>query len=76
MSERAPILQSLRSLFLDLTRLARQVEEEGLDTVFAAADSATALMEEAQPLVATAAELVSELTPLLAELRGGGLVRD
>ncbi|GLI69403.1 hypothetical protein VaNZ11_014007 [Volvox africanus] len=65
---------ALDDLVYIMTRLARQAEADGVDKVFAAAESATALMEEAKPLVATAADLVAELTPLLAELRGGGLV--
>lgn len=55
-------------------RLARQAESDGIDKVFEAAEAATALMEQAQPLVAQAAQLVDQLTPLLAELRAGGLV--
>ena len=43
--------------------------------MFEAAESAAALMEQAQPLLAQASELVEQLTPLLAELRAGGLVR-
>ncbi|KAG2441473.1 hypothetical protein HXX76_003095 [Chlamydomonas incerta] len=65
---------ALDDLVYIMTRLARQAESDGVDKVFAAAESATQLMEKAAPLVGSAAELVEQLTPLLAELRGGGLV--
>ncbi|GFR46251.1 hypothetical protein Agub_g7800 [Astrephomene gubernaculifera] len=65
---------ALDDLVYIMTRLARQAESDGVDKVFAAAESATALMEAAGPLVATASQLTEQLTPLLAELRGGGLV--
>lgn len=45
-----------------------------MDKFFAAASSATAALDEARPLLEEAAALTRELTPLLAELRSGGLV--
>lgn len=65
---------ALDDLVYIMTRLARQAETDGIDKVFEAAESAAALMEQAQPLLAQASELVEQLTPLLAELRAGGLV--
>lgn len=59
---------------LPFPRIARQTESDGIDKVFAAADSAAQLMEAASPLLQQATELVEQLTPLMAELRGGGLV--
>ncbi len=63
-----------RSPLLPFPRIARQTESDGIDKVFAAADSAAQLMEAASPLLQQATELVEQLTPLMAELRGGGLV--
>ncbi|KAG1663370.1 hypothetical protein FOA52_007107 [Chlamydomonas sp. UWO 241] len=65
---------ALDDLVYIMTRLARQMEEDGFDKVFAAAEEATTLMREAQPLIQQSIELVGEVTPLLAELRQGGLV--
>jgi len=65
---------ALDDLVYIMTRLARQAESEGFDKVFAAAEAATAAIEEARPLLAQSIHLVEEVTPLLRELREGGLV--
>jgi len=65
---------ALDDLVYIMTRLARQMEEDGFDKVFAAAEEATALMKEASPLLQQSIDLVGEVTPLLAELRKGGVV--
>eukprot|EP00775_Hariotina_reticulata_P007426 gene7426-7635_t len=57
-----------------MTRMARQMEEEGVDKFFEAAQAATAALEEATPLLEEATQLTKELTPLLQELREGGLM--
>lgn len=67
---------ALDDLVYIMTRLARQVEADGIDKVFAAAEAATAAIEEARPLLAEAQKLMEEVTPLLAELRDGGLVEN
>jgi len=65
---------ALDDLVYVMTRMARQMDGAGLDKVFAAAEAATAAVEEATPLVAQAALLAEQATPLLRELREGGLL--
>mmetsp|Transcript_26472 Transcript_26472/g.57755 ORF Transcript_26472/g.57755 Transcript_26472/m.57755 type:complete len:394 (+) Transcript_26472:321-1502(+) len=65
---------ALDDLVYIMTRLARQAEADGFDKMFAAAEAATQAMEEAKPLLQQSIKLVEEVTPLLAELRSGGLV--
>lgn len=48
-----------------MTKMARQMEAEGVDKFFAAAEAATAAMEEATPLLEQATQLATEVTPLL-----------
>eukprot|EP00878_Enallax_costatus_P002541 GHUV01002723.1.p1 GENE.GHUV01002723.1~~GHUV01002723.1.p1 ORF type:complete len:393 (+),score=111.51 GHUV01002723.1:299-1477(+) len=59
-----------------MTRMARQMEEEGIDKFFEAAQAATAAIEEATPLLEEATQLTKEITPLLQELREGGLMNN
>eukprot|EP00877_Chromochloris_zofingiensis_P010287 jgi/Chrzof1/5511/Cz16g05280.t1 len=59
-----------------MTKMARQMEAEGVDKFFAAAEAATAAMEEATPLLEQATQLATEVTPLLKELREGGLINN
>ncbi|KAK9861465.1 hypothetical protein WJX84_012121 [Apatococcus fuscideae] len=56
------------------TKIARQMDMNGLDRMFEAADAATAAIEEARPLLTKAENLANEITPLLSELREGHLV--
>ncbi|KAJ9517518.1 hypothetical protein QJQ45_025002 [Haematococcus lacustris] len=65
---------ALDDLVYIMTRLARQAESDGFDKVFAAAEAATVAIEEARPLLLQSIKLVEEVTPLLRELREGGLV--
>jgi hypothetical protein len=48
-----------------MTRLSRQMEQEGISKIFAAAEAATAAIKDAQPLLQQATSLVEEITPLL-----------
>lgn len=57
-----------------MTRMARQMEEEGIDKFFEAAQAAKVALEEATPLLEEATALTKEITPLLQELREGGLM--
>eukprot|EP00879_Flechtneria_rotunda_P011844 GHRR01012371.1.p1 GENE.GHRR01012371.1~~GHRR01012371.1.p1 ORF type:complete len:310 (+),score=113.77 GHRR01012371.1:981-1910(+) len=59
-----------------MTRMARQMEEEGIDKFFETAQAATVAIEEATPLLEEATHLVKEITPLLQELRQGGLMNN
>ncbi|GBF93100.1 hypothetical protein Rsub_05711 [Raphidocelis subcapitata] len=65
---------ALDDLVYIMTRMARQMEAEGIDKIFAAAEQAAAALEEATPLLEEATHLAREITPLLQELRQGGLV--
>eukprot|EP00210_Caulerpa_lentillifera_P007115 g6807.t1 len=58
------------------TKLARQFDQQGVDGFFKAAESVSAALDTAQPLIDRSSQLVEELTPLLNELRSGGLVQD
>ncbi|KAK9829546.1 hypothetical protein WJX72_006404 [[Myrmecia] bisecta] len=65
---------ALDDLVYICTKIARQMDANGLDKVFDAAEAATATIEEARPLLARTQELIEEVTPLLNELRQGSLV--
>jgi hypothetical protein len=63
---------ALDDLVYIMTKLSRQMEEEGIDKIFAAAEAATAAIKESQPLLQQATSLVEEVTPLLQV--GGAVV--
>eukprot|EP00884_Botryococcus_braunii_P003273 jgi/Botrbrau1/12947/Bobra.154_2s0008.1 len=54
-----------------MTRMARNMEAQGLDKMFDAAEAATAAIEEARPLIQRITDLVDEITPLLSEAARG-----
>jgi len=58
------------------TKLARQFDQQGVNSMFKAAESVSAALDTAQPLIEQSARLVEEVTPLLNELRSGGLVHE
>ncbi|CAL5224181.1 g6821 [Coccomyxa viridis] len=58
------------------TKIARQMDAQGLDRIFDAAEAAAAVAEEARPLLQRVVELVDEVTPLLSELREGNMVNN
>lgn len=73
------VIQGQQGVALDdlvyiCTKLARQMDQEGVSKIFAAAEAATAAIEEAKPLLHQATKLVEEITPLLQELNEGDLV--
>ncbi|KAF8056776.1 TGD2 [Scenedesmus sp. PABB004] len=59
-----------------MTRTARQMEEEGVDKFFEAAQAAKAALEEAALLLEEAAQLTKEVTPLLQALQSAVLTDD
>ncbi|KAA6424956.1 MAG: ATP-binding cassette superfamily [Trebouxia sp. A1-2] len=65
---------ALDDLVYICTKIARQMDANGLSKVFDAAETATSAIEEARPLLENAVKLVDEITPLLNELRQGNLV--
>lgn len=46
------------------TKIARQMDAQGLDRIFDAAEAAAAVAEEARPLLQRVVELVDEVRPL------------
>ena len=46
------------------TKIARQMDTNGLDRMFEAADAATAAIEEARPLLTKAQDLANEVSAL------------
>ncbi|KAI3432325.1 hypothetical protein D9Q98_003884 [Chlorella vulgaris] len=56
------------------TKIARQMDTQGVDRVFEAMESARAAIEDAKPLLLQAVKLSDEILPLLSELRAGNLV--
>lgn len=52
------------------TKIARQMDAQGMDKIFDTAEAATAAIEEARPLLQRAVELVNEVsqTPLPSTL--------
>ena len=65
---------ALDDLVYICTKLANQMDAQGIDSMFAAMNSAQSAIEEAQPLLKRAVELTDEVIPLLTELRQGWLV--
>lgn len=51
------------------TKIARQMDTNGLDRMFEAADAATAAIEEARPLLTKAQDLANEVSAFLHPLR-------
>eukprot|EP00232_Nephroselmis_pyriformis_P027851 CAMPEP_0182868296 /NCGR_PEP_ID=MMETSP0034_2-20130328/9225_1 /TAXON_ID=156128 /ORGANISM="Nephroselmis pyriformis, Strain CCMP717" /LENGTH=403 /DNA_ID=CAMNT_0025000691 /DNA_START=119 /DNA_END=1330 /DNA_ORIENTATION=+ len=65
---------SLDDLVSIATKLARQMDEQGLDKMFTAAEVASQAIEDAKPLLDQVLELTREITPMLAELREGEML--
>lgn len=53
------------------TKLARQMDMQGLDKIFDTAEAAMGAIEEARPLLQRAVELVNEVTSAPYELQRG-----
>lgn len=64
---------ALDDLVYICTKLARQMDEQGVTKIFDAAEAATAAIKTATPLIEEANALTKELTPLLKELSDNGL---
>ncbi|PSC74041.1 TRIGALACTOSYLDIACYLGLYCEROL chloroplastic [Micractinium conductrix] len=65
---------ALDDLVFICTKLARQMDAQGVDKVFDTMEAARAAIEEATPLLQQAVKLSDEILPLLTELRSGNLV--
>ena len=65
---------ALDDLVYVCTKIANQMDAEGIESMFTAMDAAQAAIEDAKPLLKRAVELTDEVIPLLVELRAGSLV--
>ena len=65
---------ALDDLVYICTKIARQLDSQGVDRVFEAMESAREVIQDAKPLLQRAVELSDEIIPLLIELRAGNLV--
>eukprot|EP00873_Tetraselmis_striata_P038594 jgi/Tetstr1/458858/TSEL_004367.t1 len=65
---------SMDDMIFIATKLARQMDAQGTDTMFDAARQATVLMEEMRPLLDNAVKLSAEVLPIIQEVRRGNLV--
>ena len=65
---------ALDDLVYVCTKIARQMDAQGVDKVFEAMEAAQGVIADAQPLLKRAVELSNEIIPLLTELRAGNLV--
>ena len=65
---------ALDDLVYVCTKIAREMDAQGVDKVFEAMEAAQAVIADAQPLLQRAVELSNEIIPLLTELRAGNLV--
>jgi ABC-type transporter Mla subunit MlaD len=65
---------ALDDLVYVCTKIAREMDAQGIEKVFEAMESAQAVIADAQPLLQRAVELSNEIIPLLTELRAGNLV--
>jgi ABC-type transporter Mla subunit MlaD len=65
---------ALDDLVYVCTKIARQMDSQGVDKVFEAMERAQEAIADAQPLLQRAVELTNEIIPLLTELRAGNLV--
>uniref|UniRef100_A0A061RFD7 Atp-binding cassette superfamily n=1 Tax=Tetraselmis sp. GSL018 TaxID=582737 RepID=A0A061RFD7_9CHLO len=66
---------ALDDLVYVCTKLARQMDEQGMDSMFDAAKSASELMQEAKPLLNRAVALSEAVTPFLNEVNKGDMVK-
>lgn len=65
---------ALDDLVYICTKIARELDTNGVDKVFSALEAAQVAIDDAKPLLRRAVELSDEILPLLTELRQGSLV--
>ena len=65
---------SLDEMIYLCTKMARQMDGAGMDSMLETAKAAEVLMKDAKPLLEQAVLIASEVAPLLKELREGGVV--
>ncbi|MCO5568168.1 hypothetical protein L7F22_021864 [Adiantum nelumboides] len=66
-------LDELVGLF---TRLAKEVDEIGINQIYSLADRVSKTVEDAKPLLSKVTTLVGELEPLLKDVQNGGLLTE
>lgn len=57
------------------TKLAKQMDQQGLDKVFDAAESFTKAMKDSQPLLDEAIAVAKEVTPMLSKINEGDMLK-
>lgn len=67
---------ALDDLVYVCTRLMRQMDVEGMDTIVAAAETVSSALRDAQPLVDATTKLLDQVHPLLAQLRETGVIEN
>ncbi|QHO26975.1 hypothetical protein HN51_023998 [Arachis hypogaea] len=67
---------SLDALVGIFTRLGRDVEEIGIAKSYSLAERALSIIEEARPLLIQMQAMAEDVQPLLAEVRGNGLLKE
>ncbi|KAJ7518989.1 hypothetical protein O6H91_20G018100 [Diphasiastrum complanatum] len=66
---------SLDELVGICTKLARQIDDQGLQKLFEAAERISLAVEEAKPLLAKAELMAGDVAPLLKEMQEGGFIQ-
>ncbi|CAI5508950.1 unnamed protein product [Closterium sp. Naga37s-1] len=67
---------SLDELIANWTKIAKDVDKEGVGTMFAALDKFAALAEEARPLLEKVNALMTDIEPMLQDVREGDLLKN
>ncbi|KAL6994183.1 Protein TRIGALACTOSYLDIACYLGLYCEROL 2, chloroplastic [Sarracenia purpurea var. burkii] len=67
---------SLDALVGIFTRLGREVEEIGVANAYSLAERVSFVIEEARPLLSKIKAMADDVQPLLAEVRGSGLLKE
>ncbi|CAI5958710.1 unnamed protein product [Closterium sp. NIES-64] len=67
---------SLDELIANWTKIAKDVDKEGVGTMFAAMDKFAALAEEARPLLEKVNGLMTDIEPMLQDVREGDLLKN
>lgn len=64
---------ALDDLVYTCTKLMRQMDNDGMDSFIAAAETMSGAVRDAQPLIEATTQLVEQVHPLLKELREAGI---
>lgn len=67
---------SLDELVGICTKVAKEMDEQGVSTIFEALDKFAALAEQAKPLVEKVNSMATDLKPMLTDLKDGELIKN